>query len=472
MTLRQITIPWARGLDLHVGVDLSSGSPMNKVVTGEASTVDNAGGAVVDFQVQRIQSTDELQRAVGLDVEASLGAGMFGANVSDAFKFVRESRVQQSSLFLTVTATVQLGFLSIDEPALTEAATKVVGNSDLFASRFGNMFVRGLDRGGVFVGVLHVDTRTSEEAQSIANELKGSYKLFSASAQTKFSETLKSHNVQVRVRMWHIGGPVDLSIGDLDDPVQLLIAANSFLKGFKDDPGGVSRPYSVTLAPTSIALGPVPPNEAEVEHAQDVLAFCAKRRAVLLDQLNLVSFIIDNSSSYDFGPTSVSLDEIRTASANFQTDLDTISACATRAISDPAKAVMPADYAKEQGVAYPTGVLPTPLPTPNAQSMVPETHPFGTRTLQAGDTGPEVEALQDLLADWFKRWLKHHQPAPGPHPLGHLQHHDPAVPEVPQVRGIFNSALAGAVSFAQGQLGLQATGVADPTTIAAMRAYK
>ena len=46
---------------IGVGADLASGSPMGKVVDGEITGVTDAGGAVVDFQVQRIFATSELE---------------------------------------------------------------------------------------------------------------------------------------------------------------------------------------------------------------------------------------------------------------------------------------------------------------------------------------------------------------------------------------------------------------------------
>jgi hypothetical protein len=71
-------------------------------------------------------------------------------------------------------------------------------------------------------------------------------------------------------------------------------------------------PYSVTLAPLTIAEGPLPPNTADIEHAQDVLVLCAKKRSQILDQINLLSFILAHQSSYDWTgdptPTPASVD--------------------------------------------------------------------------------------------------------------------------------------------------------------------
>jgi hypothetical protein len=44
------------------------------------------------------------------------------------------------------------------------------------------------------------------------------------------------------------------------------------------------KAYSVTVAPYAIALGPAPPDIAEIEHQRDVLIRCAKLRSQTLDK--------------------------------------------------------------------------------------------------------------------------------------------------------------------------------------------
>ena len=80
--------------------------------------------------------------------------------------------------------------------------------------------------------------------------------------------------------------------------MQLLNIANLFLKSFQDTPTAVAVPYEVTLAPIAIAKGPLPPNSAEIQHAEDVLAFCAKQRSTRLDQLNQLQYIADNPARF------------------------------------------------------------------------------------------------------------------------------------------------------------------------------
>ena len=128
-------------------------------------------GAKAGFQISRINSTSDLETALGISVEASGGCGCFSA--SARMDYAKNSKVQNSSLFMAITSRVELENLSIDDPALCRPGAR--GRPDAFSSRFGNMFVRGIGRGGLFVAVLRFDTSSSEESESLSASLSGSY---------------------------------------------------------------------------------------------------------------------------------------------------------------------------------------------------------------------------------------------------------------------------------------------------------
>ena len=192
MGLTQVQIPYRDNLDYGIGVDLATTSPMGKVVEGEVSGVTGAGGAVTTYEIARIHTTHDLETKLGISAEASYGAGMFGS-VSARFDYAKSSKVQESSLFLSITANVTLAVHSIDAPALGARAAALVGTPAVFAERYGNMFVRGIGRGGLFVAVIQINTADSESSEAISASLSGSYGLFSASAKTKFEQIQRDH---------------------------------------------------------------------------------------------------------------------------------------------------------------------------------------------------------------------------------------------------------------------------------------
>src|SRR4051795_7925528 len=99
----QLTVPVRVGYDFGIGADILSGAPMNKAVSSdEIDSILHAEGSTVQFIVQRCQTTHELEQALNIDAEASYGSASFGAGISDRFTFVKNSKIQASSLFMTI----------------------------------------------------------------------------------------------------------------------------------------------------------------------------------------------------------------------------------------------------------------------------------------------------------------------------------------------------------------------------------
>ena len=370
MTIRQAYVPYRQGYNIGVGADFATGSPMGKAVDGVATKVEGAGAATVQFNVRRIQSTEELEQSLGIDAESSLGCSIFGGGISARFSFAKATKVQSSSLFMLVSAQVELAFESVDEPVLTSDADLLLEHPDIFGERYGDAFVRGVQRGGLFIGTLQIDTASAQQSSQIAGELAGSYGLFSADVQTKFASIQSRYNCSVFVNMYHEGGPVDLHITDFTNPHELLENANAFLSSFKTQPEEqVAKPYFVTLAPMAIARSKnLPPNNEDVEHAQGVLMACTKARSRILDQINLVEYILANPDKFNF-PATCTPDTLAKLQALFESDIDTVSRCASAAIDVPKGALMPADYAKGVSIQYPQGVLPLDMPLPKAGKL-------------------------------------------------------------------------------------------------------
>ncbi len=361
MALTQVQVPYEKSLDFGIGVDSNTTSPMNKAVQGKISSVIGAEAAKVGFEITRIQSTHELETKLKIDVDASYGAASFGAGVADRFNFATSTKIETSSLFLAITAEVQLTTDSIDEPSLTPNASAIVDNPQTFAIRFGDMFVRGISRGGLFVAVLKIETSSEETSKTISNKLSGSYGAFSAKAETNFTDAIQDQKVDISIKVYHEGGPVDLIMDNLRDPAQIFGLLKTWLQSFAADPGKNAVPYSAILAPMAIANGPLPLNAADSEHAQDVLVRCARQRSAAMDSMNLMDAIMQSPQRYAFVPA-VSMADIAAASAGYQADLDIVASAASAAMNHPASAKMPAEFAVALGQQFPKGIQPTPMP--------------------------------------------------------------------------------------------------------------
>ncbi len=173
-------------------------------------------------------------------------------------------------------------------------------------------------------------------------------------------------NVSVYCRIYSAGGP-KITIKDPSDPSELLQSANDWMSAMHDDPTANARPYQWLLSPLSIVEGPLPPNSADLEHAQDILRTCATARLTLLDQLNQLCWYRDHATHYDWSKSASPTDFARFI-ADVQTDLDTI---ASGAIDHPAQAVMPSDWAQGHGGTFPTSVPPSIFPEELKSNPVP-----------------------------------------------------------------------------------------------------
>lgn len=358
----QVKVPYVDNYDFGIGADLATGSPMGKVVIGEISGVNQAEGDQAGFKISRITSTADLEKTLGIDVEASGGCGCFGG--SARMSYARSSKIQSDSLFMAITASIELDNLSIDDPTLSPAALELAERPDVFEQRFGNMFVRGIRRGGLFIAVMQIDTGSAEESEAISAELSGSYGVFSAEAEMKMATVQETHHSELSISLYHEGGPINLSMDKdkLQDGNELYVMLQQWLTSFQDEPEKNSLPYTVTLAPIAIANGPIPPNAAEIQHAQDVLVICAQQRSRILDDLNLMDYIAHNAARYDFPEPTTPADIVK-AFNGCQSDLKLVADTAAFAINHVSDAMPPADFAAKERKVYPQGVAPAPMPT-------------------------------------------------------------------------------------------------------------
>jgi hypothetical protein len=389
MPIAQVTVPFDKSFNFGVGLESTNASPMGKVVQGTVSSITGAPAATTVFDISRIENTSDLEKKLGVDVKAGYNAGPF-ANVNDRFEFASSQQIQENSLSLAIRAVIQLGHDSIDDPQLTKEASDLVQNSEAFRARFGDMFVRGIDRGGIFFALLNLSTREKETSESISNIISGAYAAFSGDAQTKLEEMHQNFHSELNITLFHAGGPIGLVPDKIDNPVEMYSIFKQWLKSFVDDPDHMSVPFNATLAPTIIANGPLPLNAAQAEHAQDVLGVCLQQRAAAFDGLNLMNAIIHSPERYKF-TAPITMADIRAAAAGYQKDLDLIGLAASTAMNHPESAKMPADFAEENKVPFPQGIPPTPMPEVE-QTMVTALAVRG-KELSAGD--PLLAILHD-----------------------------------------------------------------------------
>src|SRR5438045_9767023 len=107
MTQMQFDVPVRDGYNFGVGADLLSGEPRNQSVSSDVINTVSGGNQGSGIVVQRIRRTQELEELLGIDAEASFGSASF-AGSSARFNFAKACKVESSSLFMAITARVEL----------------------------------------------------------------------------------------------------------------------------------------------------------------------------------------------------------------------------------------------------------------------------------------------------------------------------------------------------------------------------
>ena len=402
---QQIQTPWREGYNFGIGVDPGGGSPLDLVVQQTPSPPVAPGGSL-KFVVTRTNTTSDLQDTLQISAEASGGCGLFSA--SARFDFAKDCKVHSESLFMTVYAVADNAFQSIDDVLLTPDAAAHAADPLAFQERFGSVFVRGLRTGGLFVGVVQVESSSKDTQEHVGGEISASYAAFeakiSASHDTKDSSTDETYSAF----LYYEGGdrPAITNVFDQTDPRTLFAAA----KIWAATVGANGVPYHVTLAPIAIAGGaPKPPDPARSPQlAQDVLTECARQRASLLDGLNRIDYVLGHESLYGFGPDTISAQDLAHLGTDFGAALTQVAKCASVAIQDPKNA------------AAPTGMPAIPGNMPGSDPALH--HAFAAKGQAIANANPMVLALRVAQPDGEQRtgfdegmgiWAGQTLPGPG-----------------------------------------------------------
>jgi len=357
------TIPYFDGLDYGIGIDSPGGTAMNLAVTGEPSQIPNAGGGAVAYTMNELTSEEDLQTALGISVEANGGIGLFSA--SAAMNFSQSCQMNSSSVFLIVSVKVTNAFTMIEAPGISQAAAALLaaGNVTAFQNQYGDMFVRGLQTGGSFFGVIEIETKSETDQQSTSASVSAAYGPFGGSGNfsSSFTQTVESHNC--KVTCYIEGG----TIPTLPSTVTMLMDAVST---WPQTVAANAVPYAALLDGYGILPLPNPPNYIDLQHEQDVLNQCALYRNQDLQTLNDIAYIKNYPNEF-VNPNAAQLEQWQN---DISADLNTIAKAASDALNNPAQAEFPTTLLATPPVQLPQRVAgaPTTVEVPNIVGMYNE----------------------------------------------------------------------------------------------------
>ena len=190
-------IDYINGLNLGIGFNSASLTthpvPALEDVLSTRPVI-NAGGQEVTFRVEVASNTLDLAKQLDVSGRVSLRFGAFGSGSAKS-QFFESVRQNSFSLyvFVQVVVTNKQELLDLTTSRLkSDAATLYANSPGDFIQQYGDSFVYGLITGGEFIGIMELETNSSEELRQAKASIggKATFGFFGGNASGAFSESL------------------------------------------------------------------------------------------------------------------------------------------------------------------------------------------------------------------------------------------------------------------------------------------
>ena len=327
-------IPYREGMEYGIGMDSPSADARNVAVLGEPTSIPNATGRIVTFELTQVSSDEDLQTALGVSASVDAGFGCFSASAS--MDFAQRCHVHSNSVFMLASVEVHLAFSQIRAPKLDPDAAAKLADDQMprFQEMFGDVFVRGIQTGGRFFAVAEIHTTDRTDQESLSVSLSGSYGPFQAEGtfSTDFKKAMSSRSMHVTV---HTEGGVVPEIPTSLDEIQQVA------KTFASTVEGHAVPYAVLLDKYSILDIPKPPNYIDLQQQLDVLTFCAQERNAIWTRLSNVQYVLTNPNQFETGSGKYDMAPLMAYRTALEADLKSVAKAASLALDHPRDATLP-----------------------------------------------------------------------------------------------------------------------------------
>jgi hypothetical protein len=287
------------GMDYGVGLNSVGGEILGDAVeVNPATSIEDAGGAVITFKLSRIESIEDLKEELGLSVAAEGSYGCFSASAK--FDYATTCNFHAYSLYVLVHVSVTNSFRRMRNVRLKSAVfdqLKQTGDQDRFRQQYGDKFVLGIHTGGELFAILEIQTRDASEQQKISAELTAEadslFASFSIAAKFEAATEHVQKNRKLRIFYYAEGGDQKAPIPTT--PQALIARAVGFPAEVKHS--GV--PYSVLLQSYKALDMPAQPNESDIRNQQLLITTAAKQRDILVEKLNSVDYILTHPEQFE-----------------------------------------------------------------------------------------------------------------------------------------------------------------------------
>jgi len=295
-----IVIPWQTGMELGGGYDsitqVVKGNPKSSKLKLTLTPGIGKGSRDIAIQATKIETNEQLNDSLTTSVSINGSYGVFSG--SSRTKFLRTSRINTYGLNFAISTLVSNAEQHLVDYKIDDSL--ITADAEDFRQRFGDYYVHGVITGGQSLGLISLDTTSSEAKEAISEDLKAGvdYGKDELNLGGRFSlevaNALKQKGASLRIRYDEVGGSGQAPQFTTVDG--MLKAAISFPKTVQtsggDDLFAILRPYAVLANPPG---RPKQLDELVISEYRNQLAAVFLRTKNILDAL---SFALDNPSGF------------------------------------------------------------------------------------------------------------------------------------------------------------------------------
>ncbi|RYP88667.1 hypothetical protein EKO23_01895 [Nocardioides guangzhouensis] len=281
------------GVRLGVGVDT-----VLQLAKGEAieyaGVTDAEGGQTVTAEFRVITTQQELSESLDLSVSASVRYGL--ANVDGRMDFAEKNAINESSVYMMLSAHASNPPRYMQKPKLRGAAEVMYRNNpEEFRQSFGDCFVDEVYTGGSLAILFMFHTRDESSSRTVSAELNGAVGGLIAGGEISGSFTSVVQSAQsksdLRISAFISGGRGVVIPANPEEAISL----------FKSFPAAVLNagvPHQVTAKPWREFPLPPAPTDAEMMVRRHTIETCGQNVLKAIQAKTRLQYILDNPQQF------------------------------------------------------------------------------------------------------------------------------------------------------------------------------
>lgn len=243
------------------------------------------------FKLELIESKYDLAKRLGITATASLKSGF--SKGSATVNYLNEQSLNQYSIYILVSAEILTPLeRAKDEQFDSDYIDLARSNPKAFRTKCGNEYVAAIQRGGVFYGLLKLNTEDAASYTRTKASLRAKVGTFKAAVDLEQSISEATSHKSLQIFAFQIGGE------SLPYPTNVTELINR-VKNFPAEVANRPVPIrSITAPYAQLKTFPIEASVFDTATQESVLDYLSQLRFKVTDHRNNVEFILNNKSQF------------------------------------------------------------------------------------------------------------------------------------------------------------------------------